>query len=259
MLIDSHAHLDFPDFDNDLDGVILSAKNAGVEKIINVGADLSRSKKAISVAEKYNNVWATVGIHPEDSENIDIPRAIDEMRALIAGSKRVVAVGECGLDYNYSENRKKEQKALFQAQVELAKELNLPLVLHVRNGSDESAARDAYDILQTSGHKRGVVHCFTLGAEWAEKFINLGCHIGFTGIITYKNAENVRSSVKNVPMKKLLVETDAPYLAPQSVRGQRNEPAYVIEVAEKIAEIKHIDIKEVAETTTSNCQRLFNI
>lgn len=257
-LIDSHAHLDFPDFDDDLQNVIERARLAGVAKIIDVGADLARSQKAISVADRFDNVWATIGIHPEDSE-VNINEAKKEIIRLLESSKKVVAIGECGFDYFHGEAKTDEQKVLFQLQIDIAREFELPLVVHIRNNKDSSAAEDGYKLLKDSKVSKGVVHCFTLGKDWAKKYLDLGFHLGFTGIVTYKNATIVSDSALATPLDKLLIETDCPYLAPQKYRGQRNEPSYVTEIAHRIADIKEIDYSVVETETTKNTEVLFRI
>ncbi|MFA5197095.1 MAG: TatD family hydrolase [Patescibacteria group bacterium] len=257
-LIDSHTHLDFPDYDNDLDLVLSRAKQYGVDKIINVGADLVRSKKAIEIANKYGNVWATVGIHPEGCD-IDISQAQKELKKLATSSPKVVAIGECGLDYFYDDSKKVKQKALFELQINIAQELNFPLAIHLRNGKDETAAMDGYNLLKKNKVTNGVVHCFTFDKTWAKKFINLGLYVGFTGIITYKNAELLREAVKSVPIDRMLIETDCPYLSPQKYRGERNEPSYVSEIAKQIAETREEKIEKVTEQTAKNTEILFNI
>jgi TatD DNase family protein len=255
-LVDSHAHLDFPDFEDDLGLVIKNADEVGVKKIINVGADLERSRAGIQIADRYENIWATVGIHPEGS-GVNLEKAEKEIKSIVNSSKKVVALGECGLDYFRDESKSTEQKALFERQISISKDLNLPLVIHIRNGKDKSAAEDAYQILSQKKIQRGVIHCFTLDKNWAKKFVDLGLYIGFTGIVTYKNANLVCESVKAVPVERLLIETDCPYLAPQKCRGMRNEPAFVTEVAQKITEIKDLTIDKTAEQTTKNAESLF--
>lgn len=259
MLIDSHAHLDFPEFRGDIDLVLQRAHDAGVGKIINIGADLELSREAVRLAEKYENVWATVGVHAEYADDHQLEGLAEKIKNIALSSKKVVAIGECGPDYNWNSRNREKQLGFFKIQTDLAKELNLPLVCHIRNGEDETAAADAYEALAGAALKKVIVHCFTLEKAWVKKFIDLGCYIGFTGIITYKNAENVRQSLKKVPLDKLLVETDAPYLAPKTKRGQRNEPAYIVEVAEKVAEIRKISIDEVERQTTENAEKVFNI
>jgi TatD DNase family protein len=264
-LVDSHAHLDFSEFGKDIEEVIIRAKNVGVDKIINIGADLVRSKKAIEIAEKYGNIWATVGIHPEEAHKIDINKSLQELEKSLKTSRKIIAIGECGLDYFWSEkeinvlNIKKLQQELFVGQLKLAKKYNLPVVVHIRNGSDDFAAIEAFKILVANNIKNGVIHCFTLNRNWARKFTDLGFFIGFTGIITYKNSDIVCETVSYVDINKILIETDCPFLAPQKFRGKRNESAYVVEVATRIAEIKNIEIEQVCEYTTKNAEKLFNI
>ncbi len=257
-LIDSHAHLDFPEFDNDLNVVLERAEKMGVNKIINVGADLARSKKAIEIANLHDNIWATAGIHPEDC-NIDLVLAKNELTNLVNLSKKIVAIGECGLDYFCDNPQKTKQQSLFELQIDLAQTFNLPIVIHIRNGLDDAAVINGFKLLKESKVRRGVVHCFTLDKHWAKKFIDLGLYIGFTGIVTYKNAELVRESAKSIPLERLLIETDCPYLAPQLYRGKRNEPAYVVEVAKQISEIREESLEEVMIQTTKNTELLFNI
>lgn len=264
-LIDSHAHLDFKDFSSDLDSVIKRADGVGVEKIINIGADLDRSKKSIQIAENYKNIWSTIGIHPEEAHKIKIENSFLELEKLLSSSDKIVAIGECGIDYFWSEkvadnvSAKKSQSRLFEGQLELAKKHGMPVVIHIRNANDDSAVRRAYDILISSGVKRGVVHCFTLDSHWARKFIEYGLYISFTGIITYKNAEDICEAVRVIPLEKILVETDCPFLAPQLHRGKRNEPAYVVEVANKISDLKGVSFEKVSEVTSRNTENLFGI
>lgn len=274
-LIDSHAHLDFEALHEDFDQVLRRAKQGGVEKIITIGVSLATSESAIALAESHDHIFATVGVHPEESTSLNLEKLHGNLLDLAKSSKRVVAMGETGLDYyqasgtdlvgkerdehSLTKEVKDLQIAIFKTHIEVAKHLGLPLIVHIRNGEDEEAVNAAYEILKNSGHTEGVIHCFTLGSDWARRFVDLGFHIGFTGIITYKNAEEIRSAVASVPLDKLFIETDCPFLAPQKYRGQRNEPAYVVEVATKVAEIKILPLAKVAEQTTINVEKLFNI
>jgi len=257
MLVDSHAHLDFPEFADEIDVVIKKARDAGVGKIINIGADLGLSEKAIQIAEKNDNVWATVGIHAEYADDYHSSGLKDSIIKLVESSDRIVAIGECGPDYNWRNDNKKSQLELFELQVDIAQQFNLPLVVHIRNGEDEKAAEDAYRILKKTAGTKGVIHCFTLDKKWVGRFIDLGLYLGYTGIITYKNADIVRESALITPLDRLLIETDAPYLAPQSVRGKRNEPANLPEIAEKMAEIKSVSYGEIEKATSKNAEKLF--
>lgn len=257
QLIDSHAHLDFTDFESDLAQVISRARKMGVNKIINIGVDLERSKKAVELSEAHDNIWTTVGVHPEGCE-MNLVQTRDEIKRLIASTKKIVAIGECGLDYFHSSNYAK-QKEMFQMQVSLAGEQRLPLVIHIRNGENDEAIKDAYNILSKAKGAKGVIHCFTFDSDWANRFTELGFLIGFTGIVTYKNATTIQDTARALPLEKILIETDCPYLAPQRYRGQRNEPAFVLEVAGKIAELKMVDVIKVSKVTSQNAEELFHI
>ncbi|MCL5094268.1 MAG: TatD family hydrolase [Patescibacteria group bacterium] len=269
MFIDSHAHLDFKEFDEDFDEVLRRAKASNVLKIINIGADIERSKKAIKLTERYDYIFPTAGIHPEEELPKGVVESIKELENLIKNSSKIVAVGECGLDYylntEFSKTKEitKEERTrqidLFEAQIKLAQRRNLPLVIHLRNGQDNQAYENAIAILEEKKVNNGVVHCFTFGPQEAKTFLKMGLYIGFTGIVTYKNAENVQEAAKVVPLDRLLIETDCPFLAPGPYRGKRNEPAYVIEIAKKIAEIKDLPLEKVEEITTKNVETLFNI
>lgn len=258
-LIDSHAHLDFDDFHGDFDNVLHRAEEAGVSKIINIGADLDRSKASVLLADNYPNIYATVGIHPEEADKVNFATLHDELLHLVKSSKKVVGIGETGLDYNVQDADKENQQKLFQLQIEIARHVGLPLVVHIRNGEDEDAVNTVYEILKKADYCKGVIHCFTLNADWAKRFFDLGFCIGFTGIITYKNAEDIREAVVATPLENILVETDSPFLAPQKYRGKRNEPSYVVEIASKIAELKGLTLEKVAEQTTINVETLFNL
>jgi len=275
QLVDSHAHLDFEAFHEDFGAVLERAEAAGVTKMLSIGVSLVTSSAAIALAESHSHIFATVGVHPEESSNLDLNTLHAELMSLAKGSRRVVGIGETGLDYyqaggnelngaprdaaTFTGEAKERQINIFKTHIEVAKHLALPLIVHVRNGADEEAVNTAFEVLKNSGHTKGVIHCFTLGPDWAKRFVELGFHIGFTGIITYKNATEIREAVAATPPDRILIETDCPFLAPQKYRGQRNEPSYVVEVAEKIAEIKSLPLAKVAEQTTINVEKLFNI
>lgn len=258
-LIDSHAHLDFEQFHEDFEEVLRRADEANVVKIINIGANLERSRESIILAENHENIFAAVGVHPEEVSLVDFDAIHDELLGLAKSSRKVVGIGETGLDYNYSSVNKAEQKRLFQIHIDVARHLGLPLVIHIRNGEDEEAVNTAYEILKDADYGRGVIHCFTLDAAWAKRFVELGFSLGFTGIITYKKVEAIHGAVTEISLEKILIETDCPFLPPQSHRGERNEPAYVVEVAEKVAEIKSLSLEKIAEQTTMNVEELFGI
>lgn len=259
MLIDSHCHLDMEPLAADKEGAIERAYKAGVEQIINVGSSIRGSKASVELANSYPNIWATVGLHPHDAEAVlDLEQTIDELREMTKNDK-VVAIGEIGLDYFYLEgdvaSQKKQQKELFGRQLELAAELNLPVVIHTREAEE--------DTLKTLKEHQvsGVVHCYTGSFEFAKELLDLGFYIGFTGFITFEQDkfDPIRQVAKSVPLEKILVETDAPFLAPEPYRGKTNEPAFVVEVAKKIAELKNIPFEEFCDATVKNTKKVFNI
>lgn len=260
-LIDSHCHLDFEPLSEDIGGAIERAGQAGVTKMINIGTSLHRSKRSVEIAEYYQNVWASVGLHPQDAGEISsIDEALEELRRL-AENDKVVAIGEIGLDYSQIQNEKekiKNQKEVFVKQLELAKELNLSVIIHIRDAWD-----DFLEIIQNKKYKRqkGVIHCFTGDEKIAKKILDLGFYLGFTGFVTFEQSkfDHIREAVKVTPLDRLLVETDAPFLAPEPYRGRTNEPAYVLEVAKKVAELKGLTFEEVAKSTTKNAEKLFGI
>lgn len=265
MYIDSHCHLELEPLKNDMQGAIERAHKAGVDKIINVGNSLRSSKDSIEIANKYPHIWATVGLHPHDAEVIsDLAATMDEFREL-AKSDKVVAIGEIGLDFFTADTKqltadnKKKQKELFKTQLGLAKELNLPVIIHTRDAEEDTLSQLSAVSGQLS--RKGVIHCFTGSPDFVKKMLDLGFYIGFTGFVTFDQPkfDHIREAVKIVPIEKLLIETDAPFLAPEPYRGKTNEPAYVTEVAKKIAEITNTDLEEMAEKTTANAEKLFSV
>lgn len=257
MYFDSHCHLDMEPLSTEQEAVIERAYKSGVWGMINVGSSLRGSEASVALAGKYPNIWASVGLHPHDAEAVtDIDDACESLREL-AKDDKVVAIGEIGLDYFNLENvgLKKTQKELFRAQLELASELSLPVIIHTRD-----AESDTLEILKRYKLK-GVVHCFTGTPDYARKLLDLGYCIGFTGFVTFEQDkfDGIREAVKIVPQEKILIETDAPFLAPEPYRGKPNEPAYVSLVAKKIAELKEMDTEEVVRITMENTKKLFDI
>ena len=252
MLIDTHSHLDFPEFDNDRDEVIRRAENEGVGYIINVGSSLEGSEKSLQLARSYGCIYAAIGIHPHEAGNFDI-KVLDTMKVM-AENDKVVAIGEIGLDYYRNLAKVENQKYLFQSLVNLAKELNLPMVIHSRQ-----AESDVLDILKPVLPHKIVVHCFSGDEDFLKFCLDLGFFVSFTCNITYKKAENLRKVVKLVPLERLLLETDAPFLPPEGFRGKRNEPFYVKHLAREIAGIRGDSIEEIAEITTNNARSFFTL
>jgi TatD DNase family protein len=254
MLIDTHAHLNMPVFDNDLDAVITRAKTAGVGIIINPSFSTEASIRSVSLVERYDCIYAAVGIHPHDAQKVT-EGDISKIREL-AGKPKVVAIGETGLDYYRNLSPKEKQQDLFRKFIVLAQELDLPLIIHTRDSLE-----DTLSILKENGnHKfKGVFHCFPGDMRDAEKVMELGFILSFTGVVTFKRAEKVRSLIKQLPLNQFMLETDCPYMAPEPHRGERCEPANVSLIASKIAEIKGISYEEVCDGTTKNAKKLFNI
>ena len=247
-LIDTHAHIYYDDYSKRIDDVIRAAENNGVEKIISIGVDLKSSEECMKLAEKYESVYATCGIHPHESEKA--PKGYLYELEQFYKHPKVLAVGEIGLDYYYDFSDRKTQRKIYQEQLEMANSLDLPAVVHCRESDD-----DILSGIQESGHKSGVIHCFASNLDFAEKILETGFYLSFTGMITFvKELEEV---VREVPLGKMMVETDSPYLSPIPHRGKKNEPAYVLHVAEKIAELKKISLEEVAQCTTNTALGLF--
>lgn len=251
MLTDTHCHLDDQKFDADLDSVINNASE--VSFIINPGCDIPSSKKAIDISKKYPKVYSAVGIHPNDLESYDVEIDIPELKQL-AKEDKVVAIGEIGLDYYYDTIPKEIQKKAFRDQIELAGELNLPYIIH-----DREAHGDTLEIVKEYPGVKAVFHAFSGSPEMAKEIIKLGHMISIGGTLTFKNNKKTPEVIKQIPLEKIMLETDAPYLTPVPYRGKRNEPAYTKYVAEKIAELKNITVDEVLEQTEKNAREFFNI
>lgn len=261
VLIDSHAHLDFPQFDADRTDAIDRARAAGVQAIVNVGADLASSQRAVELAAKHDGIYAAVGTHPHDAKKLD-GTALAELREL-ARRPKVVAVGEIGLDFYRDLSPRDVQRRAFRAQLAWAARLGKPVIIHDRDAHDEilQILTDwAAELKGTQlAGRAGVLHTFSGNLSMAEQAIDLGFYISISGPITYENARQLAEIVRILPLDRLLVETDCPYLTPQPHRGKRNEPAYVRLVAERIAALRGIPLDDVAEATTANARRLFGL
>ncbi len=251
MVIDSHAHIQLSQFDRDRDAVLKRAQEAGISAILVIGFDMETSLGAVELAEKYTQIYATVGMHPHDAKDFT-PDVLKAFRELAAHPK-VIALGEMGLDYYRNLSPRSVQKEAFEKQLDLAEALQMPIVIHNRE-----AYMDILPILEArQGRVRGVLHCFTGDVELMHRSLAIGFHIGIGGIVTYPNAKDVQAVAREVPEDRLLIETDCPWLAPQFRRGKRNEPAYVRAVAEKIAELRDTSVEIIGETTTRNFEILF--
>lgn len=258
-LVDSHTHLDFPEFDADREEVIKRAWGADIRLIVNVGTDVGSSRESISLAERYPFIYASVGLHPHDASYLDeeTGQALREL----ASHPKVVAIGETGLDYYRNLSPKDAQRKAFTFHLELARELNKPLIIHSREAHQETLnflkdfARNPGNLLPPYG----VMHCFSGSLEMAEEAVSLGFLISVAGPLTFQNARKLPVIVREIPLDYLLIETDCPYLAPHPYRGKRNEPAYVRLVAEAMAEIKGLEVEEVGQKVMENACRLFRL
>jgi TatD DNase family protein len=258
-LIDTHAHLDFPQFDADRQAVMERATAAGVEIVVNVGTDLTSSQRAVRLAEQYDSVYAAVGMHPHDAKKLD-GAALARLRDL-AQRPRVVAVGEIGLDYYRNLSPRDAQRRAFQAQLAWASRLGKPVIIHDREAHEEIMEMLADWVVGLSDSplvgRVGVLHTFSGSLPMAKQAIDLGFYISISGPVTYKNARRLPGIVQALPLDRLLVETDCPYLAPHPYRGKRNEPAHVRLVAQRIADLRGMPLDELAEVTSANARRLF--
>lgn len=253
-IFDSHAHYDDDAFDIDRDKLIEELNKSGVIGILNCSSSYESIKKTCDLINKWSFIYGAVGIHPENADELTEER-LEEIKNIIKSNSRVIAVGEIGLDYYWDENPPKEvQKEVFRKHMSLAKELNLPVVIH-----DRDAHKDTLDIMKEFPEVNGVVHCFSGSVEFAKECLKLGYYIGITGVITFKNAKKLIEVVKEVPLDKLLVETDCPYMAPEPNRGKRNKSDYIEHIIERIAEIKEIDSKSLNMKVNENFYRLMKM
>lgn len=252
MIFDTHAHYDDKAFDEDRDELLTSLKAQRVSGIITCGVNLETSKKSVELSEKYDFLYAAVGFHGLNTDDL-IENYIDEIKALARQNKKVVAIGECGLDYYYSKEKKDLQIKIFTEQVRLAKELDLPIIVH-----DREAHFDIMNILKAY-RPSGVIHCFTGAIEMMREVVKIGMYIGFGGAVTFKNSKKPKEVAKEVPIERLLLETDAPYMTPVPFRGKRNNSAYITYVADEISAIRSMKKEALLSETEKNARRLFNI
>ncbi len=253
MLVDSHCHLDYLERDGDLDEVIARARRAGVAAMVTICTKLSEFDRVVAIAERYDDVYCSVGVHPHEAEG----EGQKDARHLVALAEhpKVIGIGETGLDYYYDHAPRERQRDSFRAHLRAARDSGLPAIVHSRAADDDTVAllREAWE----EGPVTGVIHCFTAGPGLARAALNLGLYISVAGIVTFKKAEELRRTLGEVPLERLLVETDAPYLAPVPKRGKRNEPAYVAHTAAALAELKGIAVEELIRATGDNVFRLF--
>ena len=250
-IFDSHAHYDDKAFDGDRDSLLSAMEEQGVGRIVNVGASLETTKRTLELTQKYPFVYGAAGVHPDETGELDE----ENFRWLewAAGQEKIVAVGEIGLDYYWDNESHEVQKKWFIRQLELARELGLPVLIHSRE-----AAADTMEIMKEyAGGLKGVIHCYSYSREMAKEYVKMGFYIGVGGVVTFKNARRLKETVEEIPLESIVLETDCPYLAPVPYRGKRNNSAYIQYVAEEIAEIKGITYEEVVACTEENARRLY--
>jgi len=254
MLIDSHCHLDFPDFAPERDEIVARARGAGVSPMITISTRMRRFEEIYALTQAYEDVFCSAGTHPHyASEEKDVP--LEDIVAA-AGREKVVAIGEAGLDYHYDFSAVEDQKAGFRRHIEAARQTGLPLVIHSREAEEDTAA--ILEDEMAKGAFSAVLHCYTSGPDLARRGLALGLYVSFSGVLTFKKSDELREIAATVPMDRVLVETDAPYLAPMPYRGKRNEPAYVRYTAKVLADVKGVSEDEIARATTENVHRLFS-
>ena len=257
MFVDSHCHIDGPDYDIDREDVIARAREAGVTTMLNVGTGDPHSdafERAVALAERHPEIYCAIGVHPHDAKLFD-ETAQQRLIDLAKENSRVVAWGEIGLDYHYDHSPREVQREVFRRQLGIARELNLPVVIHSRAADEDTIAILKEEL---SGYSRaGVLHCFGGSLQMAEQAIELGFFVSFAGNLTFKKADDLRAIARQLPLERLLVETDCPYLTPVPFRGKRNEPARVVETAKFLAELKEVTLEEVGRVTSANFFRLF--
>ena len=254
MIFDTHAHYDDEAFDSDRDELIKSLFNNGIIGFVDVGADMASSRRAVKLAHEYNRTFASVGVHPDEVGELDDDR-IEELYRM-ALDEKVVAIGEIGLDYHWMVQPQETQKYWFSRQIELARRVKKPIIIHSRD-----AAADTFDMAQKEniGDIGGIVHCYSYSLEQAKEYVKMGMYIGVGGVVTYKNGRKLKEVVENIPIERIVLETDCPYLAPVPHRGERNSSLYIPEVVKVISELKGIPETEVEKTTTKNALDVFGL
>ncbi len=254
MLVDSHCHLNYKGLVEEQGDVLERARKSGVTAMLNISTRESEWRDIVATAERESDVWSSIGIHPHEADahpDIDLAKLVEE-----AQHARVVAIGETGLDYYYDHSDRDRQRQSFRTHIHAARETGLPIIVHTRDAEDDTASIMAEEMEQ--GAFTGVIHCFTASEDFAHKALNLGLYISISGIVTFKNAKDLQSTAAKLPIDRLLVETDAPFLAPVPHRGKTGEPAFVADTAKFLAELRGEDYSELCETTAKNFYRLFN-
>ncbi len=253
MLFDTHAHMDSRSFNEDRAEVLRSLPQAGIGLLMNPGCSLESSKKAVQLAKDYDYIYAAVGSHPDAADEVNAA-VLEEYRMLCKLNPKVKAIGEIGLDYHYEDIPRELQKKAFIAQMELARELDLPVIVHERDAHEDGMA-----IIKQFPTVTGVFHCYSGSAQMAQELVKLGWYIGFTGVLTFKNARRAIEAAQAIPLERIVLETDCPYMSPEPFRGRRNDPGKLYRMAEKLAEIRGISAEEAARITFENSKRLYRI
>ena len=253
MLFDTHAHLNDPAFDTDREELMNSLAAAGVGLVMNAGCSLESSREIVEMAAKYPWLYASVGSHPDSADEV-CEAVIEEYRKLCKLSKKVRAIGEIGLDYHYEDIPREIQQKAFRMQMELAAQLDMPVIVHERDAHNDGLA-----IVKEFPKVKGVFHCYSGSAEMARQLVELGWYIGFTGVLTFKNARKAVETAASIPLDRIVLETDCPFMAPEPFRGKRNHPGYLYRMAEKLAEIRGISVEEIHQITTENGKKLYRI
>jgi len=253
MLFDTHAHMDDQAFDNDRTQLLESYPEQGIALLMNPGCSLQSSRNAVALAEKYDYVYAAVGSHPDAADEVN-DEVIEEYRKLCKQNPKVKAIGEIGLDYHYEDIPREIQLRAFRAQMELARELNLPAIVHERE-----AHEDGMSVVREFPEVTGVFHCYSGSAEMARQLVDKGWYIGFTGVLTFKNARKAIEVASSIPLERIVIETDCPYMSPEPFRGKRNDPGKIYRMAEKLAEIRGLTVPEIQAITLENGKRLYRI
>lgn len=254
-MIDSHAHLDDEKFDYDRESVINSLKDHGIDRVYNIGADLKSSIASVELADKYDFIKAVIGVHPHSASEYN--QEVEDKLIELSKNENVVAMGEIGLDYFYDNSPRDVQVDVFKRQIELANELGLPVAVHSREASKET-----FDIIsefkKEHEDQKFLIHCFSQSVEMMREYVKIGCYIALGGVVTFKNSRVPKEVAKEVPIERLLLETDCPYLAPEPMRGKRNEPMFIKYVAQKIADIRGMDLEQLVEQTDKNTRSFYN-
>ena len=253
MLFDTHAHMDDRSFDEDREQLLATLPGQGLQLLMNPGCSLESSRNAVKLANTYDYIYAAVGSHPDVADEVN-ETVLEEYRMLCKRNPKVKAIGEIGLDYHYEDIPREIQLKAFRAQMELARELNLPVIVHERDAHEDGMA-----VVREFPEVTGVFHCYSGSAEMARQLVNLGWYIGFTGVLTFKNARKALEVASSIPLERIVLETDCPYMAPEPFRGKRNDPGKIYRMAEKLAEIRGLSVEQIHEITVENGKRLYRI